>query len=173
MRSLLRIGIVFFSVAVALYIALSRDGCALTSISRDPVQGHLSANEFARQVGEQLKVHFPSKVIDPQVELRIYRKNGVRYFEHRWSCRIVPATDSQADFFFDRRGALSSGSTLEEAKAAVKKEIESSGKVQLLIDSFEKTYGNHLMPQSFVSFSYSKDKEQFWVINEYFITARR
>lgn len=78
----------------------------LTYESTDPSQAHLSANDFARQIGNLLKQNFPSKVVSPKATLYWYHKNGTDWYRITWSCRIIPASEKDADYYFDRRGLL-------------------------------------------------------------------
>lgn len=149
------------------------DSYALTATSPDPAQGHLSGNEFAKQVGILLKKQYPSKVADPRIQLKVFRKAGVIYFQHVWSCKILKTDPGDADYFFDRRGTLLKGNSLKAARSAVQQEIQTSQKVQQLITSFEREFGNHRMPNSFVSESCSELDDSFWCIEEYFIAARK
>jgi hypothetical protein len=146
----------------------------LTRVSTDAAQGHLSGNDFEAEIGKTLKAQYPSRILEPRVELRTFHKGAQIYFGYRWVCRIVATTPDKADFYFTRRGTVMSGKTVEEAKAAVEREIQSSQKVQKVIDSFNKQYGNHNMPLSFVRSSWAGSSEEgFWYIQEFFITARK
>ena len=124
-------------------------------------------NAFAKQVGDRLKALYPSRVLDPRVDLKVYKRDGQQMFRIVWSCRIVPATEKDADWLFDRRGALKPGSTIELAHAAVDKDIKDTGKADEL-----RRMPSGRAPASFVRESRSGSMaEGYWLIREYFGTA--
>lgn len=149
---------------------LRQDGDRLTmaAVSSDAAEAHLSANAFAKEVGDRLKASYPSRLVDPSVQLHVSMRDGKRQFRLTWSCRIVPSSEQDADWVFDRRGTLMPGTTPEEAARRVEDELARSGKVVLLRRSFP----NGRMPGSFVSSSSSGSaSEGYWHIREFFLTA--
>lgn len=149
---------------------LQKDGdhYELTFVSPDPGKAHDSANSFAQQVGDALKSSYPSRVLDPSVNLRVFVRGGQRFYRIVWSCRIVKASIADADYYFDRRGTLLAETTLTEAKRKVEAEIERSGKVSIMRRGFR----NAKIPESFVRDSFSgSSTEGYWYLKEFFLTA--
>ena len=128
---------------------------------------HDTANAFAQKVGDQLKALYPSRVLDPRVDLKVYKHGGQQLFRITWSCRIVRSSVQDADWLFDRRGSLKSGATIALARAAVDKDILDTDKVNDL-----RRMPNGRVPENFVRESRSgSSAEGFWFIREYFGTA--
>jgi hypothetical protein len=140
-------------------------------------EAHKSGNDFANKVGgvlqENLKNGQPSKVINPTVKISVKNINGKAEFKFSWHCDIKSCEAKDADQHFDRRGTLLSGRTLEEAKQKVEAELRSSDKVNKMMRGFDRTYGGHKMPYSFVSESSSQEADgTWWYIKEFFCTAK-
>lgn len=136
--------------------------------SSDATKAHNSANDFARLVGDELKQQFPSRILDPDVELRVFEVGGEMRFQMIWTARIVPTSIEDADYFFDRRGSLLLGATKETACSQVDEEIADSRKVETLRRSFP--HGK--MPLGFVQKSVSGSfANGYWCIKEYFLVA--
>lgn len=141
--------------------------------SRDGAEAHKSGNEFAKRVGETLKQQYPSKVENPSVSIEVVEEAGVAKFKFTWRCNFAKSKKEEADYYFDRRGTLLSGETPEIAHNNVEAELKQSGKVQQMMDAFDLQYGNHRMPNSFVSESVSQPvKGKVWCVREFFCTAR-
>ncbi len=144
------------------------DRYELAFVSADPGKAHDSANAFADEVGKTLKSLYPSKVVDPSVELRVFLRDGKNMYRIIWSCRIVKASVSDADYYFDRRGTLLPGSTLSEAKRNVEAEIERSQKVS----SMRKNFPQGKIPEPFIQETFSGTaKEGYWYLKEFFLVA--
>lgn len=157
-----------FSSAYAQTLQKDGDRYELTFVSPDPGKAHDSANAFAQQVGDALKASYPSKVLDPNVNLQVFVRGGQKFYRIVWSCRIVKALLIDADYYFDRRGTLLSGPTPTEAKRKVEAEIERSGKVSIMRRSFRTAR----IPESFIRDSFSGSAaEGYWYIKEFFLTA--
>ncbi len=145
--------------------------------SQDGAEAHKSGNIFADKVGktlqENLKNGNPSKVTNPRVEIFVTDNitTGITEFKFRWSCDIRPCEPKDADSHFDRRGTLLSGKTEEEALRKIENELKSSQKVQKMMDGFDKAYGEHKMPNSFVSMSVCFHGGTCWAAREFFCTA--
>jgi hypothetical protein len=151
-------------------IQKSGDVYKLAFTSADASRAHMSANVFVREVGNALKASYPSKVLDPNVNLTVLTKNGRKLFYLVWSCRIVRASINEADYYFDRRGTLLGGATPKIAKLGVEAEIATSRKVQAMRKSFR----NSRIPESFIRNSSSGSRaEGYWHIKEYFLVAPR
>ncbi|MEK7148058.1 MAG: hypothetical protein AAB758_02060 [Patescibacteria group bacterium] len=149
---------------------LQKDGdhYELTFISPDPGKAHDSANTFAQQVGNVLKSTYPSRVLAPNVSLRVFMRGEQKFYRIVWSCRIVKASLADANYYFDRRGTLLSGPTLAEAKRKVETEIERSGKVSIM----RKGFRSARIPESFIRDSFSgASTEGYWYIKEFFLVA--
>lgn len=140
----------------------------------DPALVHRSANIFAEQVGKMLKAKFiagqPSRVLDPDVELRVYTVDDTTRYRLTWSCRIVATTEDKADWYFDRRGTLLWGKTRDAAITNVARENAVSNKGAGLRAIFPAG----VMPLTFVVTSTSgSSTEGYWAITEYFLAAPR
>ncbi|MDP1760148.1 MAG: hypothetical protein Q8L01_01695, partial [Candidatus Woesebacteria bacterium] len=149
---------------------LQKDGdhYELTLVSPNPGTAHNSANTFAQQVGDVLKSTYPSKVLDPTVSLRVFMRGDQKFYRLTWSCRIVKASVADADYYFDRRGTLLSGSTLTDAKRKVETEIERSGKVSIM----RKAFTSAKFPENFIRDSFSgSSAEGYWYIKEFFLVV--
>lgn len=157
-----------FSSAYAQTLQKDGDRYELAFVSSDPGKAHDSANAFAQQVGDLLKSSYPSKVLDPNLSLQVFMRDGQKFYRIVWSCRVVRASLVDADYYFDRRGTLLSGSTPLEAKRKVETEIERSGKVSIMRRSFRSAR----IPESFIRDSFSGSiTEGYWYIKEFFLTA--
>ncbi len=172
----MKVIVLFFSFAFLTGLSsanaqtLQKDGghYELTFVSPNPGKAHDSVNAFAEQVGDVLKSTYPSKVLDPTVSLRVFIRNGQKFYRLTWSCRIVKASVSDADYYFDRRGTLLSGSTLTEAKRKVETEIERSDKVSIM----RKSLKSAKIPENFIRDSFSgSSAEGYWYIKEFFLVA--
>ena len=161
--------LVFLSVSTyGQTIQKDGDHYELTFVSPNPSEAHNSANAFAKQVGDVLKTSYPSKVLDPSVSLRVFTKDGQKFYRLTWSCRIVKASVTDADYHFDRRGTLLSGSTLTDVKRKVDTEIEKSGKISTMRKSFQSSK----IPENFIRDSFSGSNiEGYWYIKEFFLVA--
>ncbi|MBP5993553.1 MAG: hypothetical protein KA731_01455 [Candidatus Moranbacteria bacterium] len=140
----------------------------LTFASANAAEAHLSANAFARAVGNALKSQYPSQVLDPKVSLQTFRRDGRTMYQLTWSCRIVKANAARADYRFDRRGAMMSGATALQASQKAAAEIQVSKKVEEL-----RRLPRGKIPQSFIgtSCSGSETEAKYWCITEYFAVA--
>jgi hypothetical protein len=142
----------------------------LAVTSSNAWNAHMSANTFARLIGDRLKSSYPAKVLDPSVHLRVFRdKDGARRYRLIWSCRIVPVSKGETpDWYFDRRGAMMSGKTPDEALAKADAEIKHSGKIA----NMRKRLPRGTIPPTFVRTSFSGSSEEgYWAIIEIFIVA--
>jgi hypothetical protein len=137
--------------------------------SADPEEAHNSANRFANEVGNQIKREYPSIVAEPTLALEVFTSNGQKMYRMTWGCRILKSTPINADYYFDRRGTLLWGRTLDEAKSNVEAEIKKSGKVELM----RKKFGSKAKIYStFIKEAYSgSEAEGYWYIKEFFLTA--
>lgn len=165
------LGVIFLAVFSGTYAQdLKKDGdyYELSYLSNDPVQVYNSANLFEKKVGDALKSSYPSKVLDPNISLRVFKKNGQKFYRMVWSCRIVEAHFTDADYYFDRRGTFLSGPTLADAKRKVEAEIEKSDKVSIM----RKSYYNAKIPENFIRDSFSgSSTEGYWYVKEFFLVA--
>lgn len=160
--------LIWLSMAQGQTLEQQGDLFEMSFSSSNPTEAHNSANRFASLIGDELKQRFPSKILDPDVELRIYMQNGQKLYRLTWYCRIVPASIGDADYYFDRRGSMLAGATINEARQKVQDEIMTSKKVLSMRKSFPKGE----IPFSFVRESFSgSSTEQYWLIREYFLTA--
>ncbi|MEI7741262.1 MAG: hypothetical protein WCJ29_02040 [bacterium] len=150
------------------------DIIVLSAESGDPQKVHGSANDFARLVGERLKSEFPRKVVNPNVELRIWKRDGKYVYLLLWSARLIPVRPEQADCYFDRRGTMVSGISLEAADKALKAIEEKEKKLETARADFQTKFGNSSSPTSFTRISYvgSGMEKMAWVIQESFLTAK-
>ena len=131
---------------------------------------HFSANVFSDKVGDVLKARYPSKILDPDVQLRVYSIDGAVRFRMRWNCRIVKSSEAGAVLHFDRRGSMLSGAGIDEARAAVIADIENNRKPQ----EMSARYKDPSIPPSFVRDSRSgSTAEGYWYIREIFLVASR
>jgi hypothetical protein len=145
------------------------DRYELSYVSLDPGWAHDSAEAFTHEIGNVLKNNYPSKVLDPDVHLRVYKKNNRKLFRFVWSCRIVTATEQDADYYFDRRGTLLWGASASKARRKVNDEIRSSGKIQAMRENFGKGAS---IPGDFVRDSSSgSHSEGYWYVKEFFLVA--
>jgi hypothetical protein len=137
-------------------------------------EAHLSGNEFEKRVGDTIKEQYPCRVENPSVRIVVTEDPGGDKFKFIWHCNFVKSKKEEADYYFSRRGTLLPGATAQIAYDNVEAELKQSGKVQSMIDSFDKKYGDHRMPVSFVSESFSPNiKGQVWCIREFFCTAKK
>ncbi len=145
------------------------DRYELRFASLSPAGAHLSANDFAREVGNLLKEQYPAKVLEPKVSLSIGTSWGEVSYQFSWSCRIVKTTPEKADYYFDRRGTMGYAKTLKEAQFQVDAEIVRSGKVHRL----QQTFPRGIIYNTFVKkvFVYSKQDNDWWCLKEYFLVA--
>lgn len=139
-------------------------------------EAHKSGNAFADKVGNALKENWknsrPSKVKNPRVKISMRNTDGKTEFKFTWQCDIENCEAKDADRYFDRRGTLLCGKTLEEAKLKVEAELGSSNKVNEMMQDFDRVYGKHKMPLSFVSESHSQSADGIhWYVKEFFCTA--
>lgn len=142
--------------------------------SSNGAEAHKSGNEFAKRVGDILKLQYPSRVENPVVIIEVTEELGVVKFKFTWRCNFVKSKKEEADYYFDRRGTLSFGETPQIAHNNVEAELKQSGKVQQMMDAFDLQYGNHKMPNSFVSESISQPVEgRVWCVREFFCTAKK
>lgn len=142
--------------------------CEFVFTSANPDEAHNSANVFSREVGNALKATYPSKILLPNVKLEVININGQRSYRFTWTCKIVKSSETEANYYFDRRGTMLSGKTLSEAKTKVEAELEKSGKVQTMRKGFK----NANMPASFIKDSFSgSDREGYWYVKEFFMVA--
>ena len=151
---------------------LQRDGdhFELVFTSKDAGKAHASANVFARDIGDILKVSYPSKVLDPSIRLTVFTRNNQKLFRLVWSCRVVRTSANDADYYFDRRGTLLWGVTPAEAKRKVGTEIETSRKVWAMHQNFR----GAKIPKSFIQDSISGSRsEGYWYLKEFFMVAPR
>lgn len=131
-------------------------------------EAHDSANTFAYEVGNVLKATYPSKVLDPKVDLHVFMKDGQVVYRLTWSCRMVSASVTDADYYFDRRGTLLLGPTLDQAKRKVNSELKESNKVQVMRRAFKRSK----IPAGFIKDSFSgSSAEGYWYIKEFFLVA--
>ncbi len=147
------------------------------AVSFDGGEAHKSGNDFANKVGNILEENWkngqPSKVVNPKVQIFVENVQGKTEFKFSWHCEIEKCEAKDADRHFDRRGTLLSGSTLDEAKQKVEAELKSSGKVTEMMQGFDRVYGGHKMPHSFVSESSSETEDgKWWYTKEFFCTAK-
>ena len=151
------------SVARAETLVCSAGQCRMEFNSPDPNRAHSSANEFAGEVGRLLKVHYPSKVLEPRVKIEQAVKNGKQVFRFVWTCRIVKTSAKEADYFFDRRGTLWHGRTLEEAKEFVDRENDKKSRLVFRDGNWNKPA--HASHSSFTA------SGEWWYVQEIFLTA--
>jgi len=147
------------------------DRCTLIlEMPRAGIAHDASANTFQDLVGKRLKALYPSKVLDPRIDLVVYKDNDQFIWRFTWTCRIVKATPQDADWYFDRRGTLLLGPTPDVARNRVDAEISASQKVTEMRQHY------HLpnVPQSFIRDSFSgSNAEGWWYVKEYFLVAPR
>jgi hypothetical protein len=170
MKTMLSVFLTFASLGSAQIPTLKRDGdlYTLTFVSSNPSLAHLSANIFAREVGNVLKTSYPSRVIDPSVNLHVFARTGKKFYQLTWMCRILRADTASADYYFDRRGSLLYGRTLVETEEKVEKELAQSKKVQVLHSSFPRGR----IPEDFIRDSFSGSRQDgYWYIKEFFLVA--
>lgn len=157
-------------VSMAQDLVRTGDLLELTFTSPNGAEAHKSANRFASLVGDELKARYPSRVLDPDVELRVFHENGEMLFRMVWSCRIVPAPEDVADYYFDRRGTLLSGPTILQARQNVQEQIGTSDKIAEL----RRAFPDGRIPLSFIRDTFSGSTEEtYWYMTEYFLVAPR
>ena len=166
---ILMLGLAFFAgFSHAETMQKDGDRYELVFASTDAAKAHESANAFAREVGDILKSNYPSRVLDPNVNLAVFTKNNQKVFRFVWSCRIVKASVNDADYYFDRRGTLLSGATLAQAKRNVETELAASAKVKAMRNGFKNTR----IPDSFIRDSFlGSSSEGYWYVKEFFMVA--
>jgi hypothetical protein len=147
-----------------------------TETSFNGNEAHKSGNYFADKVGNLLQENWkngtPSKVTHPSVKVSVRDLGGKTEFKFNWHCDIETCERKDADLHFDRRGTLLSGRTLDEAKQKVEAELHSSNKVNDMMQSFDRIYGEHKMPVSFVGESSAQTSNgTWWYVKEFFCTA--
>ncbi len=136
----------------------------------DGNEAHKSGNRFSKRVGDILKEQHPCRVENPSVRIEVSEQK----FKFVWNCNFVKCEEKDADFYFDRRGLLWSGDTPEIAHNNVEAKLKETGQVQEMIDAFRAKYGNHRMPDSFVSESISGPVNgRYWCVREFFCTAKK
>ena len=146
----------------------------LTAASTTADEGHLSANDFSRMVGQALQNNYPAMVKNPTVSISAKVVGNKTIYTYYWSCEIVPCIPSDADRHFDRRGTIYGSSTLEQAKLDVVTDITKTQKVQKMMNGFDTTYGSHFMPEKFItkiSF-FDPTTSIYWYMEEYFCTSK-
>ncbi len=142
--------------------------------SPNPILAHNSANEFEQHVQNAFQNNYPSRLADVHLNFKIVNVNGRPLYELRWSYTLQRCKPQEADFHFSRRGTLLWADSKEAAIKAVQQQLQSSGKIQQMIDGFRHKYGSYRMPKAFVSKPDPvKDpiSGKWWYIEEYFITA--
>ncbi len=147
--------------------------CEFMFTSPNSKEAHdYSANKFEKEVGDALKDAYPSKILDPNVILQILRINGQKLYRLYWSCRIVKAKPSEADYYFDRRGTMLPGPTLPAAKAVVEAELKSSDKVEAMRKAWEAKGKKGKIYDTFIKDSSAgSDSTGYWYIKEFFLVA--
>lgn len=154
-------------VANAQTLQKKGDSYQLRFESADPEVAHNSANLFAQGVGDVLKSSYPSRVLEPSVNLSVSMTDGKKTYHLVWSCRVVKASIQDADYYFDRRGTMMSGLTPEIARRNVDLELEKSNKVNIARRAIR---GARIFP-GFIKDSLSGSGSQYWYIREFFLVA--
>lgn len=152
---------------------INKDGnCEFMFTSPNANEAHNSANRFATEVGNILKSAYPSRrVLNPSVRLEILTSNNQKLYRLIWKCNIVKSSTGDADYYFDRRGTLLPGKTLEEAKDKVEAELQKSGKVEEMRKRFG---GRGKIYESFIrDSSAGSEKDGYWYIKEFFLVAQK
>ncbi len=144
--------------------------CEFVFSSNDPGKAHESANTFADEVGKLLKREYPSRILNPRLKLEVSGAGTKKNYRIRWNCKILKTTPENADYYFDRRGTLLSGKTLNEAKQKVEAELARSQKVEIMRKGFK----HPNIPPSFIQDSFSgSENEGYWYIKEIFMVASK
>jgi hypothetical protein len=168
---LLTFAIFFFTGFSNMYAQnLVKDGdhYEFVFISADAGKAHTSADVFATQVGTTLKIEYPSRILNPAVDLAVFIRNNAKIFRFTWSCRIVKTSPENADYYFDRRGTLLFGKTLTEVKRNVEIDVERSGKIWAM----RKNFRGAKIPESFIRDSFAGSSlEGYWYVKEFFLVA--
>ena len=130
--------------------------------SEDEGEAHKSAAVFAHMVGDSLKKYFPAQVNNITVDLFI--KEGI--FNFVWECHLDPSTEKEADYYFDREGALFSGRTLCEAYQRVDRDLRKNEKALTLIEQLGRDRGRY-----FFKTIQRRSEGSFWCLKEFFCIA--
>lgn len=164
------INLLIVSFAAADILTKHGDRYELTVLTNRADTAHNSANAFADAVGKKLKSAYPSRVLEPDVNLQVFINYGRKFFRLTYSCRIVRTVPHTADYYFDRRGTILSGRTPDDARRNVEQQLARSHKAALLRRSLR--HGH--TPNGFVRDSSAGTAATgFWYIREVFVVAPR
>ncbi len=123
------------------------------------------ANLFAKQVGDSLKLNYPAKIQDISVKLE-YENN---VYTLTYTAVIELNALYNYDYYFDRRGYLTTKSTVKEAwrDAAEKKNAAK----ELINTAFKQQYG-HFRPIKNIFISIHCGQNCETALAEYFIASK-
>lgn len=128
---------------------------------------HKIANDFANAVGDSLKENFPM-MIEPTtliVTMECYNDT----VKLSYTVFLIKCDTNQADYFFDRRGALSKD--IRSYVAIDDAENRCADQALVVCRGFKKKY-SEIAYQSYVDVNVKCDGYTY-ALSEYFLTARR
>ncbi|MBA3733079.1 hypothetical protein H0W91_01750 [Patescibacteria group bacterium] len=150
-------------------VKCERGQCRMEVTSIDGKTAHDSANTFAVIVGNELKAHYPSKILEPKFEFEVRKQGSYEVFHIIWFCRIVSASSSDADYYFDRRGTLREARTKAYAQKLVRQENQHKFGNTLGVGIYKWKVVSSGVVGSFAS----TDGNRWWYLEEIFMVAPR
>lgn len=104
---------IFITFVVNAQVEHYRYGDIITTVTKQRMMPdnngdllHQVANEFSKEVGDMLKVHYPAEVRDAEVTFSVDRKTNMLVL--KYTANIVRSTREGAEYHFDHRGSMSS-----------------------------------------------------------------